>query len=330
MAVKCRERAWQSFFIVVIVGFPVAYVVVTSLLVIQYDHCKALPGRYNYLAKFGLQLYSVLASVVLSIACTFLTRLTENMFHLGIHEGRRKARNRLLIPTACGFLLVVSSFCTMFSSVLVPPRSDEAKSTLKGYITEYGNKWSEIDSIQNYFSCCGVDGPKSWQLNIKFNCSSGNGVCGVPRSCCIDQTNVTCGFHVWENETLSSNIYEDGCLGSLEKCLRNSYIDTGLSFVVPTTICVYSYLYAELLFVLVKRRKIFLLVRYYSDSMVLVWKMLCCCCYYVRVRFQNTCTTTDTDEGNTCLRTGWRVVSGCCPWSSRQRYRKFVLWSSCF
>ena len=323
MAVSCRVVC-QSFFIVAIVGFPVALVVVTSLLVIQYDLCKALPGRYNYLVKFRLQLYSVLASVVLSIAFAFLTspRLRENLSNLRIHERRRKAINRLLIPTLFGFFLVFSTFWTMISSALVSPGSDEAKSTLKGYITDYGNNWSEIDSIQSYFGCCGVDGPKSWQLNRKFDCSSGNGVCGVPRSCCIDQTNVACGFDVWENETLSSNIYEDGCLGSLEKCLGNSHMDTGLNFVVAVTFGVYFGLYVQLLYFLVKRGRLFYM-HYYWASVVLVWKILSC--YYVRVRFQNTSRTTDTHEDKTCLRTGWRVVRGCCPRSSRQRYGLFVL-----
>ena len=88
MAVKCRERlVCQSFFIVLIVGLPVAYVVITSLLVIQYDHCKALPGRYKYLVKFGLQLYSMLASVVTSIVFTFSLWI----------GGRRKTRNRLTL-----------------------------------------------------------------------------------------------------------------------------------------------------------------------------------------------------------------------------------------
>ena len=212
----------------------------------------------------------------------------------------------------------------MVSSLLVSQRSDEAKSTLKGYITEYGNNWSEIDSIQSYFSCCGVDGPKSWQLNRKFNCSSGNDVCSVPRSCCIDQTNVTCGFDVWENETLSSNIYEDGCLGSLGKCLNDSDTDLGFFLVIYATSFAYFFLYLQLVFAWIKGRRS-PVAQYYSASVVMVLNLLCCCCYCVRVRFQNTSTTTDTDEDNTCLRTGWRVMRGCCPRSSRQRYGLFVL-----
>ena len=42
--------------------------------------------------------------------------------------------------------------------------------------------------------CCGIEGPKDWDRNIYFNCSSAEvgsrEACGVPFSCCKPQPNV--------------------------------------------------------------------------------------------------------------------------------------------
>lgn len=43
--------------------------------------------------------------------------------------------------------------------------------------------------------CCGIEGPKDWDRNIYFNCSSvevgSREACGVPFSCCKPQPNVS-------------------------------------------------------------------------------------------------------------------------------------------
>lgn len=43
--------------------------------------------------------------------------------------------------------------------------------------------------------CCGIEGPKDWDRNIYFNCSSAEvgsrEACGVPFSCCKPQPNVS-------------------------------------------------------------------------------------------------------------------------------------------
>lgn len=51
--------------------------------------------------------------------------------------------------------------------------------------------------IKNYFmqlECCGIEGPKDWDMNVYFNCSSidvgSREACGVPFSCCKPQPNV--------------------------------------------------------------------------------------------------------------------------------------------
>lgn len=78
-------------------------------------------------------------------------------------------------------------------------------------ITEYANT-SEIASVQTNLRCCGVDGPKDWQANDLFNYSSNTTGCGVPLSCFIDQSNISCGFDSWQNGTASSNIRQEGCV----------------------------------------------------------------------------------------------------------------------
>jgi len=63
-----------------------------------------------------------------------------------------------------------------------------------------------IDWIQEgWLQCCGIEGPKDWDRNIYFNCSSAEvgsrEACGVPFSCCKPQPNEIiknkqCGYDV--------------------------------------------------------------------------------------------------------------------------------------
>lgn len=43
--------------------------------------------------------------------------------------------------------------------------------------------------------CCGIEGPKDWDRNVYFNCSSevvgSREACGVPFSCCKQKANVS-------------------------------------------------------------------------------------------------------------------------------------------
>lgn len=67
-----------------------------------------------------------------------------------------------------------------------------------------------IDWIQeDWLQCCGVDGPKDWDSNNYFNCSSGaigsREACGVPFSCCRSSPgeiirNKQCGYDVRKPE----------------------------------------------------------------------------------------------------------------------------------
>ena len=58
--------------------------------------------------------------------------------------------------------------------------------------------------------CCGIEGPKDWDRNIYFNCSSAEvgsrEACGVPFSCCKPQPNVNFFFKVtYCNKIMNKN-----------------------------------------------------------------------------------------------------------------------------
>ncbi|XP_037731846.1 tetraspanin-17 isoform X10 [Drosophila subpulchrella] len=69
---------------------------------------------------------------------------------------------------------------------------NQATEGLKAFIRHYredADQQNLIDWIQeDWLQCCGVDGPKDWDSNNYFNCSSiaigSREACGVPFSCC--------------------------------------------------------------------------------------------------------------------------------------------------
>lgn len=56
--------------------------------------------------------------------------------------------------------------------------------------------------IFQQLQCCGIEGPKDWDRNIYFNCSSAEvgsrEACGVPFSCCKPQPNVCTMCYYWD------------------------------------------------------------------------------------------------------------------------------------
>ena len=143
----------------------------------------------------------------------------------------------------------------------------------------------------------------SWQLNRKFNCSSQYGVCGVPQSCCINQSNMTCGFGVWQNRTLkSSNIYKDNCLqvGSIEECFYGG---------ATTTLYAYFFLLSDLVYLMLAFCYLFKhrtmpwtdTCAYYMGRVFRILGRGCC---IICTSCPTTCKTVDQDEGNVQL-TSW-------------------------
>ncbi|KAG5312183.1 TSN5 protein, partial [Pseudoatta argentina] len=88
-----------------------------------------------------------------------------------------------------------------------------------------------IDWIQeDWLQCCGIEGPKDWDRNNYFNCSSSDigsrEACGVPFSCCKRKPNEIiknkqCGYDVRKpSYTGERSIFERGCLRAGEEWLE--------------------------------------------------------------------------------------------------------------
>ncbi|XP_048512763.1 tetraspanin-5 isoform X2 [Athalia rosae] len=85
-----------------------------------------------------------------------------------------------------------------------------------------------IDWIQeDWLQCCGIEGPKDWDRNNYFNCSSSEigsrEACGVPFSCCKRKPNEIiknkqCGYDVRKpGYPGERSIFERGCLRAGEE-----------------------------------------------------------------------------------------------------------------
>ncbi|XP_019873956.2 tetraspanin-5 isoform X1 [Aethina tumida] len=94
-----------------------------------------------------------------------------------------------------------------------------------------------IDWIQeDWLQCCGIEGPKDWDRNNYFNCSSrdvgSREACGVPFSCCKRKANEIiknkqCGYDVRKpgfNFDVSKIINEQGCLEAAEDWIEKNML----------------------------------------------------------------------------------------------------------
>ncbi|XP_014479247.1 PREDICTED: tetraspanin-5 isoform X3 [Dinoponera quadriceps] len=100
-----------------------------------------------------------------------------------------------------------------------------------------------IDWIQeDWLQCCGVEGPKDWDRNNYFNCSSSDigsrEACGVPFSCCKRKHNSSylfqeiiknkqCGYDVRKpsyNFEVAKVIYEKGCIQAGEEWMERNLL----------------------------------------------------------------------------------------------------------
>ncbi|EDW76338.1 uncharacterized protein Dwil_GK14713, isoform A [Drosophila willistoni] len=122
---------------------------------------------------------------------------------------------------------------------------DQATEGLKAFIRHYredADQQNLIDWIQeDWLQCCGIDGPKDWDSNNYFNCSSiaigSREACGVPFSCCRRRPqelikNKQCGYDVRkEGYPVDRNIHERGCLRAGEDWLEAHLISVAASCV---------------------------------------------------------------------------------------------------
>ncbi|XP_011332950.1 tetraspanin-5 isoform X3 [Ooceraea biroi] len=94
-----------------------------------------------------------------------------------------------------------------------------------------------IDWIQeDWLQCCGIEGPKDWDRNNYFNCSSSDigsrEACGVPFSCCKRKPNEIiknkqCGYDVRKpsyNFEVAKVIYEKGCIQAGEEWMERNLL----------------------------------------------------------------------------------------------------------
>lgn len=94
-----------------------------------------------------------------------------------------------------------------------------------------------IDWIQeDWLQCCGIEGPKDWDRNNYFNCSSSDigsrEACGVPFSCCKRKPNEIiknkqCGYDVRKpsyNFEVAKVIYEKGCVQAGEEWMERNLL----------------------------------------------------------------------------------------------------------
>uniref|UniRef100_A0A336K1X4 Tetraspanin n=1 Tax=Culicoides sonorensis TaxID=179676 RepID=A0A336K1X4_CULSO len=116
---------------------------------------------------------------------------------------------------------------------------EQATNGLRAFITHYRedpDQQNLIDWIQEEWQCCGIEGPKDWDSNNYFNCSSSavgsREACGVPFSCCKLRPNEIiknkqCGYDVRKGnytEVVSNIINEKGCLTAGEEWIDHNLI----------------------------------------------------------------------------------------------------------
>ncbi|CAH2040383.1 tetraspanin-5 isoform X1 [Papilio machaon] len=125
----------------------------------------------------------------------------------------------------------------------------QATSGFQSFITHYRedpDQQNLIDWIQGeWLQCCGVEGPRDWDRNAYFNCSSGavgsREACGVPFSCCRSKPqdiiikNKQCGYDVRKptySFDIAKIIYDKGCLEAAEE-----WFDRNLLIVATSAVC---------------------------------------------------------------------------------------------
>ncbi|KAK3752329.1 hypothetical protein QZH41_010349 [Actinostola sp. cb2023] len=109
---------------------------------------------------------------------------------------------------------------------------DKLRVAIKNYRDNYDLQ-NLIDGVQTEFKCCGGRTINDWDQNIYFNCSSpGSESCGVPFSCCKEDTiNRQCGYKIRKkgvsSSDRSSKIYTKGCVDSVKDWFKENLIIIG-------------------------------------------------------------------------------------------------------
>ncbi|XP_034251367.1 tetraspanin-5 isoform X4 [Thrips palmi] len=115
-----------------------------------------------------------------------------------------------------------------------------------------------IDWIQeDWLQCCGIEGPKDWDRNNYFNCSSrevgSREACGVPFSCCRRRPNEIiknkqCGYDVRKpgyNYDVAKIIYEKGCIQAGEEWVERNLLLLACAAVIIAFVQVLGICFAQ-------------------------------------------------------------------------------------
>lgn len=162
------------------------------------------------------------AFVLICVGCiTFLIGLTGCVGALRENTASLAAYSFFLL------FLLIGEMCLGVLVVVLKDKGwikEQATDGLRAFITHYRedpDQQNLIDWIQeDWLQCCGVEGPKDWDSNNYFNCSStavgSREACGVPFSCCKRRPqeiikNKQCGYDVRKEENVR-NYGERDCL----------------------------------------------------------------------------------------------------------------------
>jgi len=157
--------------------------------------------------------------------------------------------NTCLLATYSIFLitlLVLELGLSILAFVMKDWIRSQATQGMQAFIVYYRDdpdRQNLIDWIQeSWLECCGIEGPKDWDMNIYFNCSSvaqgSKEACGVPFSCCRSDSgniyddriilkNKQCGYDVRKPDFMldrSSIISEKGCLRAAEEWIEGNFM----------------------------------------------------------------------------------------------------------
>ncbi|RWS18277.1 tetraspanin-17-like isoform X2, partial [Leptotrombidium deliense] len=127
--------------------------------------------------------------------------------------------NTSLLASYAAFLVILLLFEMTFAILAFVFRDwikAQASSGFQAFIVYYRDdpdRQNLVDWIQEqWLECCGIEGPKDWDMNIYFNCSSATAgsreACGVPFSCCKPVPNEMiknkqCGYDVRKPDYVS-------------------------------------------------------------------------------------------------------------------------------
>lgn len=112
--------------------------------------------------------------------------------------------------------VVVGILAYIYREETVNMVSDQLNFAVEEYHTDEDLQ-DAVDWIQQQLRCCGLDGPQTWESNVKYSCGTPDAesalTCSVPDSCCM-KVRVDCGFGARRNslaEMRRRRIYTIGC-----------------------------------------------------------------------------------------------------------------------